>query len=159
MKIEEAIAHAREVAEGCQAEDRQCAYQHDKLADWLEELKAYQETGLTPEEVITLKSIKSWADAVEHEYLKFVELEKDRRLITLPCKITDTVYVAETVFKKKKAIGERVVSALIDHVTIGGETGKPVFDLCTESGNWYIAMEPEDFYMTREAAEKAAKEG
>ena len=45
MKIEEAIAHAREVAEGCPAEDRQCAYQHDELADWLEELKAYRKLG------------------------------------------------------------------------------------------------------------------
>lgn len=96
MTIDEAIAHAREVAEGCPAEDRQCAYQHDKLADWLEELKAYQETELTPEEIITLKSIKNWADAVEREYLKFVELEKDRRLITLPCRVGDTVFAAET---------------------------------------------------------------
>ena len=45
MNIEEAIAHAREVAEGCPAEDRQCAYQHDELADWLEELKAYRKLG------------------------------------------------------------------------------------------------------------------
>lgn len=51
MTIEEAIAHAREVAEGCPAEDRQCAYQHDKLAAWLEELKAYRETGLTPGDI------------------------------------------------------------------------------------------------------------
>ena len=45
MTIEEAIEHAREVAEGCPAEDRQCAYQHDELADWLEELKAYRKLG------------------------------------------------------------------------------------------------------------------
>lgn len=51
MTIEEAITHAREVAEGCPAEDRQCAYQHDELADWLEELKAYRETGLTPGDI------------------------------------------------------------------------------------------------------------
>lgn len=54
MSIDEAVAHAREVAEGCPAEDRQCAYQHDKLADWLEELKAYRETGLKPEEITAL---------------------------------------------------------------------------------------------------------
>jgi len=50
VTVEETIAHAREVAEGCPAEDRQCAYQHDELTDWLEELKAYRETGLTPED-------------------------------------------------------------------------------------------------------------
>ncbi len=51
MNIDEAITHAREVAEGCPAEDRQCAYQHDELAEWLEELKAYKATGLKPEEI------------------------------------------------------------------------------------------------------------
>lgn len=39
MKIEEAIIHARQVADGC-ASGSDCAYQHDKLADWLEELVA-----------------------------------------------------------------------------------------------------------------------
>ena len=163
MNIEEAITHAREVADGCPAEDRQCAYQHDELADWLEELKAYRETGRTPEEIHKLISIDRWNDAVEKEWLKYLQMEKERRLVVLPCKVTDTVYITETVFengkqkKRNKPSGERVVSAQIDHVTIGG-TGKPVFDLCTETENWYYSMEPEQFYLTREAAEAALKE-
>lgn len=44
MELEEAIVHARQVADGCSAENRDCAYQHDKLADWLEELKRYRAT-------------------------------------------------------------------------------------------------------------------
>ena len=44
MEIEEAIAHARQVADGCPS-DRDCAYQHDKLTDWLEELLAYRAIG------------------------------------------------------------------------------------------------------------------
>ena len=163
MTIEEAIANAREVAEGCPAEDRQCAYQHDKLADWLEELKAYRETGQTPEEIHKLISIDRWNNAVEKEWLKYLQMEKDGRLVVLPCRVTDTVYITELVFengkqkRRNKPSGERVVSAQIDHVTIGG-TGKPVFDLCTETGNWYYSMEPEQFYLTREAAEAALKE-
>lgn len=163
MNIEEAIAHAREVAEGCPAEDRQCAYQHDELADWLEELKAYREIGQTPEEIHKLISIDRWNDAVEKEWLKYLQMEKEGRLVVLPCRVTDTVYITETVFengkqkRRNKPSGERVVSAQIDHVTIGG-TGKPVFDLCTETGNWYYSMDPEQFYLTREAAEEALKE-
>ena len=163
MNIEEAIAHAREVAEGCPAEDRQCAYQHDELADWLEELKAYRETGQTPEEIHKLISIDRWNDAVEKEWLKYLQMEKDGRLVVLPCRVTDTVYITEAVFengkqkRRNKPSGEQVVSAQIDHVTIGG-TGKPVFDLCTETGNWYYSMDPEQFYLTREAAETALKE-
>lgn len=42
MEIQEAIIHARQVAEGCSSDNKDCAYQHDKLADWLEELQRYQ---------------------------------------------------------------------------------------------------------------------
>ena len=160
MNIEEDIAHAREVAEGCPAEDRQCAYQHDELADWLEELKAYRETGLTPEGVTELQASNQ---ELKKEALPLMYAKIQDRLVILPCKVTDTVYITETVFengkqkKRSKPSGERVVSAQIDHVTIGG-TGKPVFDLCTETGNWYYSMEPEQFYLTREAAETALKE-
>lgn len=38
MDIQEAIMHARQVAEGCATGTKDCAYQHDQLADWLEEL-------------------------------------------------------------------------------------------------------------------------
>lgn len=161
MTIEEAIAHAREVAEGCPAEDKQCAYQHDKLADWLEELKAYRETGLTPEGVVALQASNQ---ELKKEALPLLQAKIQDKLMVLPCKVTDTVYITEAVFengkmkKMNKPSGERVVSAQIDHVTIGGTTGKPVFDLCTETGNWYYSMDPEQFYLTREAAEAELKE-
>ncbi len=90
MTIDEAINHAREVAEGCPAEDRQCAYQHDELADWLEELKAYKATGLTPEEIA-----------------KYKQLEKEGRLVVMACKVGDTVYV----------LGEhRIIECMIDEI-------------------------------------------
>lgn len=161
MTVEEAIAHAREAAEGCSAEDRQCAYQHDELADWLEELKAYRETGLAPEEVTALRASNR---ELKKETLPILQAKVQDRLVILPCKVTDTVYITELVFengkqeKRNKPCGERVVSAQIDHVTIGGTTGKPVFDLCTETGNWYYSMDPEQFYLTREAAEAVLKE-
>ena len=43
MELQEAINHARAFANGCAADNRDCAYQHDKLADWLEELKSIRE--------------------------------------------------------------------------------------------------------------------
>lgn len=140
-------------------------YDECRRGEEIDRLAAYEDTGLTPEEIITLKSIKAYADALEHELEKFMQAEKEERLVELPCKVTDTVYITETVFengkqrKRNKPSGERVVSAQIDHVTIGGTTGKPVFDLCTETGNWYKSMEPGDFYLSAEEAEKAMKEG
>ena len=50
LTIDEAITHAEQVADRCPGEDRQCAYQHDQLADWLRELKAYKASGLTAEQ-------------------------------------------------------------------------------------------------------------
>ena len=61
MTIDEAISHAREVAEEKRksksvnltpeiiSECELCAQEHDQLVEWLEELKRYREIG-TPEE-------------------------------------------------------------------------------------------------------------
>lgn len=165
MTIDEAIEHAREVAEGCPEENRQCAYQHDKLAEWLGELKAYKETGLKPEEIADFREMYREMSA---KFADYKAAEITGQLVVLPCRVTDTVYMIEGCLggencagrrKKKFPLTDRVVSAQIDHVTIGGTTGKPVFDLCTETGNWFYSMEPGEFYLTREEAEKALEEG
>ena len=78
MTIDEAIEHAREVSTEqkrrsgiCVQNDNECdkfsgclncAKEHEKLADWLEQLKEYQ------------------------------QLEEQGRLVKLPCKVGDTVY-------------------------------------------------------------------
>ena len=66
MNIDEAITHAREVASRM-FDDRvhciKCAEEHEQLAEWLTQLKEYQ------------------------------QLEEQDRLIKLPCKVGDTVYV------------------------------------------------------------------
>ena len=66
LSIDEAIAHAREVADTCEYEaskydmcdsyEREVAYkegkcgkEHEQLAEWLEELKAYREIGTVEE--------------------------------------------------------------------------------------------------------------
>ena len=128
-------------------------------------LAAYEDTGLEPVEVKDLKdgicsgcSVPQLSDERRH-IQDLLQAEKDGRLVVLPCKLTDTVYVVETVMKGKKHIGEKVVSAQIDHVTIG-ESGKPVLDVCTETGNWYGPLEAGEFYLTsQEAEEELRKEG
>lgn len=50
MEINEAIEHAKQMADGCPT-DRDCAYQNDKLVDWLGELLAYRAIG-TPEQFV-----------------------------------------------------------------------------------------------------------
>ena len=164
MTVAEAINRACDEAEkfdeACRIA-RQQAEAINELCAWTDELKAYRETGLTPEEVTALQASNQ---ELKKEALPILQAKVQDRLVILPCKVTDTVYITETVFengkqaRRNKPSGERVVSAQIDHVTIGGTTGKPVFDLCTETGGWYYSMEPEQFYLTREEAEAALRE-
>ena len=112
-------------------------------------LADYEDTGLAPEEVAALQASNQ---ELKKEALPLLQAKIQDRLVVLPCKVTDTVYITEAIYKRGKLVEELIVSAKIDHVTIGGTTGKPVFDLCTETGNWYYSMEPEQFYLTREAA-------
>mgnify|MGYP007131990367 FL=1 len=160
MDVAKAIIRACEEAEAFD-EAYKIASQQSELCCWLEELKAYKATGLTPEGVVALQASNQ---ELKKEALPLMSAKVQDRLGILPCKVTDTVYITETVFengkqaRRNKPSGERVVSAQIDHVTIGGTTGKPVFDLCTETGGWYYSMEPEQFYLTREEAEAALRE-
>ncbi len=74
MDIREAITHARQVADGCAADNRACAYQHDQLVGWLEELEAFRAA-------MPLERAQELALA-----------EQAGRLVVLLCKVRDTVY-------------------------------------------------------------------
>ena len=91
MEIQEAITHARQVADGCGAQNQDCAYQHDKLADWLEELVFYRNTGLSAadiQEAVDLldetihpddipAELKSWVERCTWHVKKCAELHKE----------------------------------------------------------------------------------
>ena len=69
---------------------------YDKL---IERLAAYEDTGLTPEEIKapftedTMINLAAQALGVEPSRLREIaEAEKDRRLVVLPCKVGDTVW-------------------------------------------------------------------
>ena len=148
--------------------------QINKIPRAIDRLATYEDTGLEPETVSDLLErfiffyrMVEGLDLIDPVHFgafvdrvkRWQRAEKDGRLVVLPCKLTDTVYVVETVMKGKKHIGEKVVSAQIDHVTIG-ESGKPVLDVCTETGNWYGPLEAGEFYLTsQEAEEELRKEG
>ena len=95
MTVAEAINRAcdevEKFDEACRVA-RQQAETVNELCAWTDELKAYRETGLTPEEIHKLISIDRWNDAVEKEWLKHLQMEKDGRLVILPCGLGETVY-------------------------------------------------------------------
>ena len=63
-----------------------------------ERLKAYEDTGLTPEEIKSMKDehFSGLEMAKLHSALvelkKYQEADRDGRLVVLPCKVGDTVY-------------------------------------------------------------------
>lgn len=166
MTIDEAIAHAREVAEGCPAENRDCAYQHDKLAEWLVELKAYRETGLKPEEIADFREMYREMAA---KFADYKAAEITGKLVVLPCRVGDMLYEVDlpeygVITCKVLHIGtyngpeahvpgNRMVYAVSVGVEVVEGHGK---------GSGY-AFEAEDFgkivFTVREEAEKALAEG
>ena len=114
LTLEEAIAHAKEVAEknyrGADFESidsidddiktncMKCAEEHEQLAEWLEELKSYKDIGTTKE----LKELKengaftglelAKLAIMQKELKEYKDLEEQGLLVRLPCKVGDDVY-------------------------------------------------------------------
>jgi len=129
---------------------------------WLEKvqkrLAAYEDTGMEPEEVEHLKSF--FVGGIHHispetqRMLELTKADKDGRLVVLPCKVGDTVYIS----------GHRF-AAQIDEIVIGAEGGITInwseYDRGPEEtelwdDGWF---EPEAFgktvFFTNEEAEEA----
>lgn len=144
----------------------------------LDRLAAYENTGITPEQIEVLQEenaklttpdtvqrrklerIAAQADAhggIDH-LVALDQAAMDGKLFILPCKLDDTVYIIENVYKGKKIVGYQISPARIDHFTLG-DKGTPVLDACTEN-SWYVALdfENKDYFLTVEAAQKEIDE-
>jgi hypothetical protein len=129
VELDEAITHSRHVSIKCAADNQECAHQHDKLAEWLEELKAYRATGLKPVDVPTGLELANVFAAMQKlkEYEstglsptrlgELASADRDGRCVVLPCKIGDTI----NWLKNSKAS------------TVDGF-------VCTSSGQWKVHL-------------------
>jgi hypothetical protein len=106
-------------------------------------LKAYEDTGLEPEAVETVKLALCAKHMVDLETLnntpisrlvEIAEADKDGRVVVLPCKVGDTVYILRRAFDGADVVGE--TELWWDDIP---QLGKTVF-------------------LTREEAEKALEE-
>lgn len=134
MDIQDAIQHCREVAEGCPAGDRDCAYQHDQLIDWLEELEAYRatETPFSP-------GGECWV----------VERDEDGAAY----EISGYIFVAQipgyTIVTPSLNGHDELDYIMADHV-----------EQTAQIGHGWLAVYPEsDTYATREEAQAALEQG
>lgn len=92
MTVAEAINRACDEAEkfdeACRIA-RQQAEAINELCAWTDELKAYRETGLTPEEVTALQVSNQ---ELKKEALPILQAKVQDRLVILPCGLGETVY-------------------------------------------------------------------
>ncbi len=92
MTVAEAINRACDEAEkfdeACRIA-RQQAEAINELCAWTDELKAYRETGLTPEEVTALQVSNQ---ELKKEVSPILQAKVQGRLVILPCGLGETVY-------------------------------------------------------------------
>lgn len=85
----------------------------------------------------------------------YENLEEQRRLVVLPCRIDATVYDIRRFYKGRKVVRQEITSGEIDHFTIG-EAGNVITTVCLHGNEW-ADYEPDDLILTREEAEAALK--
>ena len=136
------------------------------LIDAANQLAAYEDIGLTPEEVEELKAIKWWSQCGADDMMPTVfgapinrlrELaaaDRDGRVVVLPCKVGDKVWMHEKTFIR----GEIVNSVELETISeMRGNALNPV---------WFFAgdrdFSPSEIgktvFLTRAEAEAALKE-
>ena len=131
MTIDEAIAHAREIAEEQRKDNENCKYkaeygckgcadyyskpciecaeEHEQIVEWLEELKAYREIGTVEECKESVLDIeKAYNKAIDDfaEKLKEMANNSSTKYIRLSEKETIVTYGVEQIAEQLKGDGE-----------------------------------------------------
>jgi hypothetical protein len=124
------------------------------IMDSFNRLAAYEDSGLTPEEVQELKvSVKICEDCWNHAQAK-----AEGRLVVLPCKIGDEVWFLEKQLDIANGTCSTVISEYI--VTeIRGNKYNPLWYMASSEGCTHRDFHPTEIgktvFLTKEAAEKA----
>lgn len=169
LTLEDAISHAKEIAEknyrGAEFESIdsidddikanciKCAEEHEKLAEWLEELKSYKDIG-TPKELKELKENGTFTGLelaklaiMQKELKSYKDLEEQGLLMRLPCKVGDSVFII--VGKDISRQGIRKIEISDNSIIFKTNRQKRIFN---------VAEFGKTVFLTREAAEKKLEE-
>lgn len=158
MTIAEAIIRACDEAdkfdEACRIAGQQ-AEAVNELCAWTDELKAYRETGLTPEEVTAL-----WESNQElkKEALPILQAKVQDRLVILPCGLGETVYANFAICGDYLRENDKPYPC---EVVFIGLSKEPFLHIQFKNGRIFPVKFSEvgkTVFTTREAAEAALKE-
>lgn len=120
-----------------------------------EQLKAYEDTGLSPKGLEHAAEIENGLNSDGYSIARMVELmnaDKDERVVVLPCKVGDMVWFKTYTDNGKTCVGMRqhkVVSTCA-YIVVEGKILPVELPLSGFGKNWFLA---------REEAEKALEEG
>lgn len=139
-----------------------------KWAEALERLAAYEDTGLTPEEVSDLLTIHRGMEGNEYvvlddELRSILFAKNEGRLLVLPCEVGEIVWLIDERFCARGRERWPLVRCKINEFVMVGEAAFAVLD---GAESWYSvsrfkALSVRDFgktvFLTREEAEAALK--
>lgn len=134
----------------------------------MKRVAAYEDTGLTPEAVKTVKLALAAKHMVDLETLnntpisrlvELAEADKDGRCVVLPCKVGDTVYMIERIFDIDNGVCDEICARkVIGH---GGNNLNKLW-LIGSGGICNVSIFVSEFgktvFLTREEAERAMQE-
>ncbi len=135
-----------------------------RWAEALDKLAAYEDTGLSPEEVgalfrrvkrdnVVIPDVTLFGKSLEH-WDKLNKAEAEGRLVILPCKVGDTVYA---VLEDMDSYGSYIIED--EQISEAGSKGFWVSGISDEPDEMHIFTPWSDFgkmvFLTREEAEKA----
>ena len=129
-------------------------------------LKAYEDTGLKPEEIKapftedTMINLGAQALGVEADRLReLAEADKDKRVVVLPCKVGDTVYILNRILGTDNTVYDRICARKIRGY--GGNALNKVW-LFASGDSYDLSIFPSEFgktvFLSREEAEKDLQE-
>lgn len=133
-----------------------------------ERLKAYEDTGLEPEAVETVKLALAAKHMVDLETLnntpisrlvELAEADKDGRCVVLPCKVGDTVYMIERIFDIDNGVCDEICARKV--IGYGGNNLNKLW-LIGSGGICNVSIFVSEFgktvFFTREEAARAMQE-
>lgn len=147
-----------------QKKDKQCTF-YECRASLIKRLAAYEDTGLTPEAVETVKIALAAKHLVDLETLnntpisrlvELAEADKDGRCVVLPCKVGDTAYY----LNRPVILDFEVIGYMVDERGAWSFMGE---HLDKTTGDTYSCCPDTEkvgktVFLTREEAERALQE-
>ena len=127
-----------------------------------ERLKAYEDAGLSPQACAEAREIEEALSSYDYSISRMVELmkaDKDGRVVVLPCKVGDTVYMIERIFDIDNGVCDEICARkVIGH---GGNNLNKLW-LIGSGGICNVSIFVSEFgktvFLTRAEAEKALQE-